>query len=223
MIKAVLFDLDGTLIDDESFTLSSKTIEGKKIGYDIDEATAKKSLGMSYENSKNYFRALYGADFPFDFFRQKRFEYIVEDMRKNGIRWKDGAEAIVGFCRENGIRTAICTSSSRKYLDAYASFTDLFSKIDRIVSGEDVKKGKPDPEIFLRAIEGFGIRSDEALVIEDSHNGVEAGLRSGADVIMVPDLLEPDPEFVSNGGKVYKSLRDVIKYIEKKNGVIGND
>ena len=208
MIKAVLFDLDGTLIDDESFTLSSKTIEGKKIGYDIDEATAKKSLGMSYENSKNYFRALYGADFPFDFFRQKRFEYIVEDMRKNGIRWKDGAEAIVGFCRENGIRTAI---------------TDFLSKIDRIVSGEDVKKGKPDPEIFLTAIEGFGIRSDEALVIEDSHNGVEAGLRSGADVIMVPDLLEPDPEFVSNGGKVYKSLRDVIKYIEKKNGVIGND
>lgn len=57
-------------------------------------------------------------------------------------------------------------------------------------------------------------------MIEDSHNGVEAGLRSGADVIMVPDLLEPDPEFVSNGGKVYKSLRDVIKYIEKKNGVI---
>lgn len=86
-----------------------------------------------------------------------------------------------------------------------------------------MKKGKPDPEIFLTAIEGFGIRSDEALVIEDSHNGVEAGLRSGADVIMVPDLLEPDPEFVSNGGKVYKSLRDVIKYIEKKNGVIGND
>lgn len=217
MIKYVLFDLDGTLIDNERFTIISKVIEGKKLGYQISEEVAKNTLGLSCENSKNYLCSIYGKDFPYEFFRTKRFEYIVDDVKKNGLKLKPGVDEIISYCKENDIKIAICTSSSRKYLNFYMKHSSIFEKFDLIVSGEEIKNGKPDPEIFLSAINHFNAKNGDTLVIEDSNNGIIAGLKAGCDVIMIPDLISPNQEIKNSQVKIYNSMIDVIKYIDEVN------
>ena len=217
MIKAVLFDLDGTIIDNEKFTIISKVIEGKKIGYDISEETAKRTLGMSTKNSKALFQSIYGEDFPYEYFRQKRFEYIVNDVKENGLKLKEGVNEIISFCHKFNIKMAICTSSTMKYINAYKEHSNLFDNFDYIVTGEDIKNGKPNPEIFQRAIDHFGIENQEALIVEDSINGIKAGINAKTHVIMVPDLVEPTEEIKNFNIKILKSLINVIEYIQEVN------
>ena len=214
MIKLVLFDLDGTLIDDEIFTITSKVIEGKKLGYNITEEVSKNTLGLSYSNSKKYLCSLYGDDFPYDYFRQKRFEYIVDDIKQNGIKFKKGVNEILSYLKEHKIKMGICTSSSMKYINEYKKYTDIFEAFDFIITGEQIKNGKPNPEIFLKGVEISGVKVEETLVIEDSNNGVLAGINAKCDVIMIPDLVEPNNEVKKTKVKIFKSLLDVIEYIQ---------
>ena len=88
MIKVILFDMDGTIIDDEKFTISSKIIEGKKYGFNVKRKDVLQSLGMSKENSKKHFTSIYGNDFPVEELAKQRFYYIVNDMKKHGIKLK---------------------------------------------------------------------------------------------------------------------------------------
>lgn len=217
MIKYILFDLDGTLIDNEKFTIISKVIEGKKLGYQISEEVAKNTLGLSCENSKNYLCSIYGKDFPYEYFRSKRFEYIVDDVEKNGLKLKPGVNEIISYCKKNNIKIAICTSSSWKYLNFYKKHSSIFEQFGLIVTGEEIKNGKPDPEIFLYAINHFNAKSNETLVIEDSNNGIIAGLKAGCDVVMIPDLITPNQEIKNSKVKIFNSMLDVIKYIDEVN------
>ena len=84
----VSFDIDGTLLDTEKYTILSKIIEGKKYGYDISEEVVIKSLGMAKEVSNEYYTSIYGKDFPCEELRNSRFDYIVEALKNNKINYK---------------------------------------------------------------------------------------------------------------------------------------
>lgn len=217
MIELVIFDLDGTLIDNEKFTIISKVIEGKKIGYEISEEIAKNTLGLSTKKSKEYFISIYGEDFPYDFFRQKRFDYIIDDIKQNGVKFKKGVQEIINYLNEKSIKKAICTSSTKKYLNAYKKYSNIFDNFDIIITGEEIKNGKPNPEIFLKAMDRLNINYKNTLIIEDSNNGIIAGVNSNADVIMIPDLVSPNKEVLEQNVKIYNSLLEVINYIENTN------
>lgn len=214
MIKCVLFDLDGTIIDTEEFTILSKQIEGKKYGFDVKREDVIASLGMSSTASYNHFTSLYGKDFPVDILRKARKDYIVNDMKKNGIRLKPYAKEVALFCKENNIKTAICTSTNEENIIEYKKYGDIFSYFDYIITGDKVKNGKPSPDIFLLGAKTCGFNQNETLVVEDSSTGVEAALKGGFDVIMVPDLVNPKDEF-KNKVKIYQNLENVIQYLKK--------
>ena len=96
-------------------------------------------------------------------------------MKKNGIKLKKGTNEIIAFCKENSIKIAVCTSSNSRYIKEYNKYTDLFTKFDLILTGDLITHGKPDPEIFLKAIDFFQEEPSNTLVIEDSNNGDIAG------------------------------------------------
>lgn len=214
MIKLIIFDLDGTILDNEIFTIESKIIEGKKIGYDISKEVAIKSLGMSYDNSKKYFQSIYGVSFPYDFFRNKRFEYIFNYVKEHGLPLKKGAKEILDFCKSHNIKTALCTSSTCKYLDEYKKYSNYFDNFDLIITGDKISKGKPDPEIFLKAINFFKLDPSEVCIVEDSINGIKGALNSSANAIMIPDLIEPTEEIKNLGVIILPSLLDLVEYIK---------
>ena len=92
MIKCVLFDMDGTIINSEKYTISSKIIEGKKLGYDVSMEAVIGSFGLSRENSERYFKNIYGEDFPNDILSEYRFEYIIKAMKSNELEAMPYAE-----------------------------------------------------------------------------------------------------------------------------------
>lgn len=218
MIKAILFDMDGTLIDDEKFTISSKIIEGKKYGFKVKREDVLKSLGMSKETSRKHYTSIYGDSFPVDELAKQRFLYIIEDMKKNGIKLKPYVKKTIKFCKKHEIKMIICTSTTSEKVEEYKKYGDLFTYFDGIVTGDNVINGKPNPDIFLKGLELAGVEKEEALIIEDSNIGVEAGLNSGIEVIMIPDLVRPQGKTLINRVKVYKNLNEVISLISEING-----
>ena len=100
MIKVILFDLDGTLIDTEKFTVSSKIIEGKKYGFKVKRDDVLLSLGMSKENSKKHYTSIYGDHFPVEILAKERFNYIVRDMKVHGIKLKPYTKKIIKYCKK---------------------------------------------------------------------------------------------------------------------------
>ena len=217
MIKVILFDLDGTLIDTEKFTISSKIIEGKKYGFNVKRKDILLSLGMSKENSKRHYTSIYGDDFPVEILAKERFNYIVRDMKIHRIKLRPYVKKIIKYCKSNNIMIGICTSTTSEKIEEYKKYGDLFTHFDFIVTGDQIVNGKPSPDIFLKGLELSGFKKDEALIIEDNNVGVEAGLNSGIEVIMIPDLVRPQGRTLTQRVKVYKNLNEVISFIETVN------
>ena len=139
--------------------------------------------------------------------------YEIEFDEINGIKYKKGTLELLNYLKDNNYLIALCTSSTIRYINEYKKYTSIFDMFDVIITGEQIKNGKPNPEIFNKAMEILNVKSQETLVIEDSNNGILAGINSNSDVIMIPDLVGPNDEVKKHQIKIFNSLLDVIEYI----------
>lgn len=220
MIKCVLFDLDGTIIDSEIYTISSKIIEGKKLGYDIKEEDVIGSFGLSKENSRRFFKSIYGEDFPYDELSLFRFQYIVKAMKEGNLKAMPYAEDIIYSLKEEGIKICLCTSTNLKHLEVYFSLFPLLKEFDYYVTNDMVKNGKPSPDIFLEGMKKCGFNHLESLIVEDAISGVIAGMNSKAQTVMVPGFMKPTKEILESNVLIMKDLKEVKDYIFKVNNIV---
>lgn len=220
MIKAILFDMDGTIIDDEKYTVLSKIKEGKKLGYNIKKEDVLKTIGLARDKSCRLYKDIYGEDFPFEELSVYRTQYIINSW-KNGIKLKPYVRKIIKFCKKNNIIIGICTSTIESIVNEFRKYGDIFDQFDFVLTGDKILegRGKPNPDIFLKGLELAGVKKEEALVIEDGNIGVEAALNAGIDVIMIPDLVLPQGRTLTSRVKVYKNMNEVISYIKEVNNI----
>lgn len=219
MIKCVLFDMDGTIINSEKYTISSKIIEGKKFGYDVTEEAVIGSFGLSRDNSKKYFASIYGEHFPYDILSEYRFDYIIRAMKEKELEAMPYAEELILFLKKHNIKICLCTSTNSKRVEVYKTLFPLLNEFDYYVTNDMVKLGKPSPDIFIRGMELCECLPSESLVVEDAISGVKAGLEAKATTIMIPDYVKPDNFILNSKAKVMKSLKDVKEYIIKTNNI----
>lgn len=212
-IKAVIFDLDGTLIDTEKIYRRVWPIAMKDLGYEFtfDQYLNLRSLGRPF--APRWFKDTYGEDFDYDEARRIRKGYFDEYVAEHGIQRKKGAVELLEYLRESGIVTAIATATDIDRALNYLKIVNLDGYFDKVISATQVPLGKPKPLVYLYACEQLGLKPSECLAVEDSPNGIKSAYRAGMKVIMVPDQSEPD-------GETREMLYECVESLDKIIGIV---
>ena len=209
--KLIIFDMDGTLIDTEKYYQEFWPKALAEFGYEItkEQTLSIRSLGRPFAPQR--FRGWYGEDFDYMKVREYRKGLVEEMIRESGIPLKSGAKEILTWLRENGILTCIATANDYERTERYLKKIGLFEYFDKIICANMVEKGKPAPDIYAYACEQLGLSPDRTFAVEDSPNGVMSAYRAGCNVIMIPDLTQPDEELQK---VLYKKIDSLINIKE---------
>ena len=217
-IKAVLFDMDGLMVDTESLATEAFIHSAKKQGYDMTKEETLLVLGFTtksiYEFWENYFKDsnVSGKQLVDD-----HYKYIENILFTTGPRKMPYIEELLKYLKENNYKVAVASSSNMDHIINNMEKTGLKKYIDEFASGAEVENGKPAPDVFLLAAERLGVKPENCLVLEDSKAGVIAGSSAGAKVIMVPDMFKPDKECKERTYRIVGNLGEVISILEEKN------
>lgn len=202
--KAIVFDLDGTLIDSEALVRESHFHAAKALGYEMSDAQFLGLVGMHREANDLQLKAYYGDDFPLELFIETTRAFVGD----RSAPLKAGALELMDTLDALGLSFGLATSSRRPWVDRHFQTYNLANRFRAVVTRQDVVNGKPDPEPYLKASELLGFAPMDVLAIEDSHAGVRAAHAAGCITVMIPDLLQPDDEMRTKA-RVLASLDDV--------------
>lgn len=214
MKKAIIFDMDGLMINSERVTYNEYVKKLHMLGHDdFTEELYKHCLGKNKAGICKVFTDHYGEDFPMAEVWDDVHIWIDESLRKH-VPKKKGLDNLLKYLKDNGYKTIVATSSARSRVDEILKNAGIVDFFDDSICGDEVKHGKPDPEIFLTACHKLGVTPDQALVLEDSEAGILAAYNGRIDVICVPDMKYPEPDYASKVTKIVDSLEDVIEYLK---------
>jgi HAD superfamily hydrolase (TIGR01509 family) len=188
--SAVLWDMDGTLVDTEPYWMDAETALVESFGGTWTHEDALQLVGNGLHDSARVLQG-YGVDMEADAIVQHLTDAVAARLRAVGVPFREGARELLADLRANGIRTALVTMSLRRMALDVVSLID-FDAFELVVAGDDVERPKPFPDPYLRAAELLGIDIADAVVIEDSHTGVAAGRASGAVTLGVPHIVPLD-------------------------------
>jgi len=187
-MSAILFDMDGTLIDSEPLWLKAEIEVMAEVGCHWDEQDQINCLGGPAERTERYMQERSQNIKPYGYFINRLHE-VMRARITNELDLIPNALSLLKECKDAGIKTALVTASSR---DLMTIVLKRFppGTFDVVVSGDDVEKSKPDPAPYLLAAKQLSVDILKCLVLEDSLTGVQSGLSSGAKVIGIPHLVQ---------------------------------
>ena len=219
MIKAVIFDMDGLLVDSEpiSYAIYKSIIKAyNNKEFTLENYAQNYSGRTGHKNMESLIK-----EFNLPITIEEGFEYFVKDeaneLKKN-ISLKKGAKELLQYLKEKDIEVALATSSSGDRAINILKQNNILEYFHTFVYGSEVEKGKPNPDIFIKAKEKLGLNEEECLVLEDSEAGVMAAYHAHIKVINIPDMKEPSQECSHMMERKYQSLLEVIDYIKEYNG-----
>lgn len=213
MLKGAIFDQDGLMFDTEAIFSRSWVAVGAQMGYDVPHAFCTAVSGSSGEGMKRIIRSFFpNMDAPE--YMRRVYEYSYAEQEKH-LPEKPGLHEILNFFRENGVKLALASSSHKDKIHANLKRANITDYFDVVISGQEVSRGKPDPEIFLTAAARLGLAPEECYVFEDSFNGVRAGHAAGCRTVMIPDLIQPDEEMERTYDDCSVSLLEALEKLEK--------
>lgn len=214
-IQAVLFDMDGVVIDTEKLYCRFWQEAAQALGYPMTREQALGMRSLNREIGEKQLKSYFGQSISYTKVRNKRMELMDAHIEREGVESKPGIGELLDFLEQEGIAKAITTSSPLERTKKYLSTVHLVERFDRLISGYMVEKGKPEPDIYLYAAKEMGVQPWECLVLEDSPAGILAAHRAGCIPLMIPDLDEPASEILPLLAGQEKSLQDVITFIKR--------
>lgn len=215
-VEAVLFDMDGLMFDTERMYMRAWKKVGEHLGIPIDDRFLIPSRGMIRSDSRKLFEELYNPDMSYDEIIAARQVFMEKELEA-GIECKKGLLELLQFLKDKGYKIALATSTPRDRANRMLEETDTRKYFDGFAFGDTIEKGKPEPDIFLKAAEEVCTAPTKCLVLEDSRNGIWAGKKAGCYVIMIPDLVPATEEIDQILDAKFSDLTQVIDWLEKIN------
>ncbi|MCD8221095.1 MAG: HAD family phosphatase [Clostridiales bacterium] len=215
-IKAVIFDLDGLLIDSEMIYYQIEVDFLGRYGHSITkEEYSHNNSGKTLVKNVTYMVEHYNLPVSVEdglaFVMAREKEYFNQ-----GVPLKPGVQELLQFLKENGRKIIMASSSTRERAEGVLTKNHIIQYFDDMVFGPEIKNGKPHPEIFLKASEKAGEPPQNCLVLEDSEAGIQAAYSAGIPVIGIPDMKVPDEKYQAMATALLPSLLDVISYMEEE-------
>lgn len=217
-IKAVLFDMDGLMVDTESLSTEAFINSAKAQGYNMTKEETLKVLGFTKANIYQFWIDYFqGTNVDGKKLVDDHYEYIENVLYTVGPEKMPYVEELLKYLKENNYKIAVASSSDAADIKNNLEKTKLEKYIDEIASGAEVENGKPAPDVFLLAAKRLGVDAKDCLILEDSKAGIKAGKASGAMVFMVPDMYTVDKECEDTADRILTNLGEIIEILEGKN------
>jgi HAD superfamily hydrolase (TIGR01509 family) len=206
---AVVFDLDGTLIDSEALVKEAHFAACAELGVTMTDAQFLALVGMHREANDLQLKSYYGRDFPLDVFIAATRAHVGDRVAP----LKAGAAELMDALDELALPFGLATSSRRPWVEKHFAAHGLASRFRAVVTRQDCLEGKPHPEPYLNASRLLGAAPESVLALEDSYAGVSSAHAAGCMTIMIPDLLAPDDAMRSKAS-ILNSLHEVAALLQ---------
>ena len=214
-ISAVVFDMDGLMVDTESINRLAWQRSAEDLGYELDDDFYFSLLGRTTVDCESLVLQRLGAEFPMDEFRTRRRRLWKAQVDGAGIAAKPGLLELLSFLDTRRLLLAVATSSHALAAESSLRSAGVRDRFGIVVTGDQVARGKPAPDIYLEAARRLGVEVADCLALEDSDSGVRAACAAGMTTVMVPDLKPPSPESRARAFRVVASLHEARETIEE--------
>lgn len=211
MIKLVIFDVDGTLVDSESVYVKAALKNLEVNHYNIPMSAIMGIIGQNRVAGRKLIESTQDDSFNYDKYI-KDFEKIRNQILENEpYKLKKGALNILNYCKKHNIKIAIATSTARDKQTKVLTKLGIIDYFDYMVFGDEIKNSKPDPEIYLKVFEHYNYGKDEMIIYEDSKNGILSAHNAGIRVVYIKDIVDVEEEVTS---LCFKQVEDLDEGIE---------
>lgn len=207
-IKAVIFDMDGVILDSETISWRTCEIAAAEKGIPNIAAANSQCMGANRHDTYAILRKFYGQDFEAEAFLERTSELFYEIEAKEGIPLMPYAKEALEYLSK---KYPLALASSTKKEAVYRQLTNagVIKYFKTITTGDMVTHSKPDPEIYLKAAATIGMNPEDCAAIEDSPNGVLSASSANLKTIMIPDKIQPTAELQKKCWKVLPSLKEI--------------
>ena len=207
---SVIFDMDGTLLDTQKICIPAWDWAGERQGIKNVGECIPDVLGTNLAGWSKYLRKKYPT-MDVDLFNAEFLEYVAKHLV---VKYRPGAEILLKFLKEKGIKLALATGSSKETIEHHLKAVGATDVFDVIVPGTAVANGKPAPDIFLLAAQKLGVNPEDCYVLEDSPKGIIAGYNAGMKCIGIPDVVKFDAETKALITAEFSDMSKAIPFFE---------
>lgn len=213
MIKHIIFDMDGTLIDSERMIISKWKDVAAEFHIPNIEETLMQCIGINSHETEMLFYRIYGEDFPYHKYTDMVSRRFHEDIETNGLPVKPGTYQLFQFLKENHYRIGLASSTREAVVREEMKSIGLLDYFHVVVGGDMVSNSKPHPEIYLTAAKLLGVSPNQCYAVEDSPNGIRSAYQAGMATLMVPDLIAPGEELKQMIFRQFQNLLELQDFL----------
>jgi HAD superfamily hydrolase (TIGR01549 family) len=211
--SAVIFDMDGLVLDTETTYVFAKQQATRAMGLDLADQFWLSMSGKHGQDIEQQLLAYCGNQFDLSRFNQSAGQIWRDYVEVHGLQIKHGFFQLLDFIVEEALPYCLATNSNAVNAEKCLKLAGLEAVFPLIVTRDDVWQGKPEPDIFLRAAEQMQVDINRCMILEDSHTGILAASRTGAFSVLVPSVWPADPLTLSLCNVMMRDLECLLDHL----------